>query len=291
MKRVSKSGQFAAAPGEKIFRLDQGQALRQQQGVILRLALPGGGRGLHPGAALDIVAVEGDLIGGARPMGDQRFMGEADHFALDHQQPGVRQGGDQGFCRCGPAQFGAGHGAGGGLAMAALAHRHQLAQQGGEGGLKIGGEAGKDRLRLPGQRAFKTAQPLVGRETQQALGASFLPQLVEQEGQQRQGARRGGCGGPNRLVQGFAGFGAGLEAQPRFKRGQADDLADLAIAGRQQQEARFPAAQRGQARAFGQGIEEIRPHGGHHEDKAGGRQVLKRCDEGFAGVRDRCGPG
>ena len=168
--------------------------------------------------------------------------------------------------------------------LAAL-DRHQLAQQRHQLALH--------RLRLGlehlfgavADRPFEPAQFAIGGEGQTARLAAPLPQLVEQERKERQRAAVAHGGLADRLVEAVPAGGIVLEAQPRFERRLADDLADLRFVRRHQQIARFTGRQRDQPRHRLKPVEEVAAHRRDDPDEAAFRERVERGDEG--GSRSR----
>lgn len=84
------------------------------------------------------------------------------------------------------------------------------------------------------QCAFQPAQGAVRRKGQQAIGAALRVQGLQQVLQQRQGIGLARGGIAQHIVQVAGTVAVFFEAQPRHRGRHADDLADLAIARRQQ---------------------------------------------------------
>ena len=214
-------------------------------------------------------------------------------FAAADQETGLDEAGDRGSAGRSGRDLAVPHRARGGTVLA-RPHGHKRAQHAREGGLRVGGQAGTDLVRVACDRTLELAELVVAREGQDAA-ALFLDvlavELIEGEFEQRQGAGLAGRRLLQYHVETLAAFSVLLEAEPGRGRRLPDHLLDLRRVGLGQEIAALVGGKTHQLRQLGGAVVEVAAHHADHPHGPALRQCGNEGQEALARVLVEGGEG
>ncbi len=275
-RRLGISDDFGIELGaplrQHVLGLGEAPARRQQVIAVLVVAFPIGCVALQAPAHNQEIAMLRDQLGEARPMREQRLVGQAQRHAGvdavgDHQPPRHQAVGHVDLTRIG--QRGAPHRARG-RGAGDLVDLDQRQQQRRQRRGQIGRQAFDQRFGMSRDRALEAAQRLIAAIGQQVAAAGqhvAAVELVEHEREQRQRCRVARGSFADHRGEADPGVAVDLERQSRHFGGAGDDLLDLGGAGRGEMILPQSLRQRRDLRHLHQPVEEIAAHGGDDPDQ------------------------